>query len=155
MGDGLDSHQPGSGMAAALRKSLFDRGVAAGGCLPAGGHSPGHAEAGALLAAFQGAGAAAAAGFGAVSAFAVRRDDVECRFMIRQRSDMSSILSSPTSNDIGSLDGAAIRVRNLEHRYDHRLALAGITFDVKPAEIFGLLGPNGSGKTTLFRILST
>ena len=26
---------------------------------------------------------------------------------------------------------------------------------MRPAEIFGLLGPNGSGKTTLFRILST
>jgi len=30
-----------------------------------------------------------------------------------------------------------------------------VSFDVRPAELFGLLGPNGSGKTTLFRILST
>jgi ABC-2 type transport system ATP-binding protein len=30
-----------------------------------------------------------------------------------------------------------------------------VTFEVRPAELFGLLGPNGSGKTTLFRILST
>lgn len=30
-----------------------------------------------------------------------------------------------------------------------------MSFEVYPAEIFGLLGPNGSGKTTLFRILST
>ena len=35
------------------------------------------------------------------------------------------------------------------------MALAGVSFDVRPAEIFGLLGPNGSGKTTTFRILST
>jgi ABC-2 type transport system ATP-binding protein len=41
------------------------------------------------------------------------------------------------------------------HRYDDRSALNGISFDVRPAELFGLLGPNGSGKTTLFRILST
>ena len=41
------------------------------------------------------------------------------------------------------------------HRYQDRTALAGISFDVAPAELFGLLGPNGSGKTTLFRILST
>ncbi len=48
-----------------------------------------------------------------------------------------------------------ILVENLVHRYDDRTALNGVTFDVRPAELFGLLGPNGSGKTTLFRILST
>jgi len=35
------------------------------------------------------------------------------------------------------------------------MALDGVSFDVRSAEIFALLGPNGSGKTTLFRILST
>lgn len=48
-----------------------------------------------------------------------------------------------------------ISVRGLVHRYQDRTALNGISFDVRPAELFGLLGPNGSGKTTLFRILST
>ena len=50
---------------------------------------------------------------------------------------------------------AAIEVNDLGHRYGDRVALDGISFEVPPAEIFGLLGPNGSGKTTLFRILST
>ena len=50
---------------------------------------------------------------------------------------------------------AIIVVRDLVHRYQDRAALKGVSFEVRPAELFGLLGPNGSGKTTLFRILST
>ncbi|HZD30774.1 MAG TPA: ATP-binding cassette domain-containing protein, partial [Candidatus Angelobacter sp.] len=48
-----------------------------------------------------------------------------------------------------------IQLQDLRHQYGERAALAGVSFEVRPAEIFGLLGPNGSGKTTTFRILST
>lgn len=59
----------------------------------------------------------------------------------------------PKTNEIRQ--AAPISLNALTHNYGTRLALDHLTFDVRPAEIFGLLGPNGSGKTTLFRILST
>ena len=65
----------------------------------------------------------------------------------------SSLVETPAART----DTAAtvISVENLVHRYAERSALNDVSFDVRRAELFGLLGPNGSGKTTLFRILST
>lgn len=53
-----------------------------------------------------------------------------------------------------------IHVRELTKAYSDLelgsfVALAGISFDVAPGQIYGILGPNGAGKTTLLRILST
>ena len=55
---------------------------------------------------------------------------------------------------MGEID-VAIRIEEVGHIYGVRQALAGISFDVRRGEMFGLLGPNGGGKTTLFKILST
>ena len=43
-----------------------------------------------------------------------------------------------------------LRVTDLAKNYGAIQAVAGITFEVMPGEIFGVIGPNGSGKTTLF-----
>lgn len=50
---------------------------------------------------------------------------------------------------------APVEVEDLGYRYGDREALRGVTFDVRPGELFGLLGPNGGGKTTLLQILTT
>lgn len=49
----------------------------------------------------------------------------------------------------------ACSVKDLTRSYGGLKALAGISFDIKPGEVFGLIGPNGSGKTTTLRIVST
>jgi len=53
-------------------------------------------------------------------------------------------------------DSAIIEVRDLVKVYgDDTRAVDGISFAVKPGELFGFLGPNGAGKTTTIRILAT
>jgi ABC-2 type transport system ATP-binding protein len=54
-------------------------------------------------------------------------------------------------------DGAegGVDVRNIVKRFGDFTAVDGISFAVKPGEIFGLLGPNGAGKSTLIRMMVT
>jgi ABC-2 type transport system ATP-binding protein len=67
----------------------------------------------------------------------------------------SNTLQQPAVDNSRGETSAVIQLQGLRHQYGDRVALAGVSFDVRAAEIFGLLGPNGSGKTTTFRILST
>ncbi|MFQ5667720.1 MAG: ABC transporter ATP-binding protein [Candidatus Binatia bacterium] len=47
-----------------------------------------------------------------------------------------------------------IRIRNLQKRYGHRQALAGIDLELGGRQIVGIVGPDGAGKTTLLRALA-
>ena len=46
-----------------------------------------------------------------------------------------------------------LRVDGLRKRFGDVQALDGVTFDVRPGEVFGFLGANGAGKTTTMRIV--
>ena len=47
-----------------------------------------------------------------------------------------------------------LSVRNLSVRYGDKQALNGISLDVFPNEIFGIIGPANSGKTSFLRALN-
>ncbi|MCF8243814.1 MAG: ABC transporter ATP-binding protein [Saprospiraceae bacterium] len=50
---------------------------------------------------------------------------------------------------------SSIKISNINHAFGDVQALKDISFEVKPGERFGLIGPDGAGKSTLFRILTT
>ncbi|MEW5843836.1 MAG: ABC transporter ATP-binding protein [Bacteroidota bacterium] len=47
----------------------------------------------------------------------------------------------------------AIKINNIKKNYGEVSALKGISLDVAPGEMFGLVGPDGAGKTTTIRLL--
>jgi ABC-2 type transport system ATP-binding protein len=49
---------------------------------------------------------------------------------------------------------AFVEIENLRKQYSGKWALRGISLDVLPGRVVGVLGENGSGKSTLFRILA-
>jgi ABC-type multidrug transport system ATPase subunit len=48
----------------------------------------------------------------------------------------------------------AISLRGLTRRFGALTAVDGLSLDVAPGELFGLVGPDGAGKTTTLRMLS-
>ena len=50
-------------------------------------------------------------------------------------------------------NGRLIRTQELTKVYGRVVALRALSLEVRPGEVYGLLGPNGSGKTTTIRVL--
>ncbi|MFD9943443.1 ATP-binding cassette domain-containing protein [Nonomuraea sp. NPDC059023] len=49
----------------------------------------------------------------------------------------------------------AVAVQDLKKTYGKVEAVKGVSFEVRPGEVFGFLGPNGAGKTTTISMLCT
>jgi ABC-2 type transport system ATP-binding protein len=49
--------------------------------------------------------------------------------------------------------GSVISARGLRKQYGKQAAVDGISFDIAPGRIVGLIGPNGSGKTTTLKAI--
>jgi ABC-2 type transport system ATP-binding protein len=56
----------------------------------------------------------------------------------------SETIDHPAATNSGDAAAAVIQLPDLRHQYGDRTALTGVSFEVRPAEIFGLLGTNGS-----------
>lgn len=47
-----------------------------------------------------------------------------------------------------------LEARSLHKKYGNFPALSGVSFELRPGEIFGYLGPNGAGKSTTLKLLT-
>ncbi|MFT7484215.1 MAG: ABC-2 type transport system ATP-binding protein [Candidatus Paceibacteria bacterium] len=51
------------------------------------------------------------------------------------------------------MTAALVTFEKVGMSFGEHVALAELSFDVRPGEVFGLLGPNGAGKTTALRLI--
>ncbi|MBA5868260.1 MAG: ATP-binding cassette domain-containing protein [Nitrospira sp. CR1.3] len=85
-------------------------------------------------------------------------EDVVVSLLLRERQDrIDAQAKTSTPRPHGApvqFDGLAVEARELVRDFGTFRAVDRVSFDVKPGEIFGLLGANGAGKTTVIKMLT-
>ncbi len=64
-----------------------------------------------------------------------------------------SILETETAGESARTAELAISTRRLRKLFDEKVAVRGLTLNVRRGEVFGFLGPNGAGKSTSIKML--
>jgi ABC-2 type transport system ATP-binding protein len=67
---------------------------------------------------------------------------------------VSGVTHQQPADGPATTTGAALHIVDLRKNYGEVEAVRGLTFEVRPGEVFGLIGPDGAGKTTTFQILA-
>jgi ABC-2 type transport system ATP-binding protein len=80
-------------------------------------------------------------------------EDVFVALLLRQGEQPTSI-EMPPARALSPNHGLAIEAKGLVRDFGSFRAVDRVSFQVKPGEIFGLLGANGAGKTTVIKMLN-
>jgi sulfonate transport system ATP-binding protein len=63
-------------------------------------------------------------------------------------------MGAELAKDVGTMS-TAVRIRNLDRRFEHRKVLSDLNLTLRKGEFVALLGRSGSGKSTLLRALAS
>ncbi len=80
-------------------------------------------------------------------------EDVFVALLLRQ-GEQPTAIEMPPAAPVTSNDALAIEAKGLIRDFGTFRAVDRVSFQVKPGEIFGLLGANGAGKTTVIKMLN-
>ncbi|VTU36639.1 Lipopolysaccharide export system ATP-binding protein LptB [Variovorax sp. PBS-H4] len=68
--------------------------------------------------------------------------------------ETAGVAAATRSSRVAAHRTVPLRAMEITRRFGGLLALDGVSLDLRPGEVHGLIGPNGSGKTTMLNLLS-